>query len=215
MTHTIPRLHLISDRALCPLDHFVSVAAAVVAAGVHAVHLRERDLPAGDLLDLARRLRSGVGDRAAVIVNDRLDVALVARADGVQLPERGLSVRDARSIVGDRLLVGCSVHDAGGAARAAAEGADYVLAGNVYASRSKPGMAGRGPGFIADVAATARLPVIALGGVTAERVPEVMAAGAAGIAVISAILAARDPSVAAADLRNAVDAAWEQGVSCR
>jgi len=198
MTGTaIPRLHLISDRRLCDLRSFSSIAAHAAAAGVDAVHLREKQLAAGELLDAARTLRSGVGN-AAIFVNDRIDVALLSDADGVQLGESSFSVADARSLSGGRLLIGRSVHDVEGARRAADDGADFVIAGHVYETASKAGQAGRGPQFIASIAAACPLPIIAIGGITPERIAEVLAAGAHGVAVISGILYADDPGSAAA-----------------
>ncbi|MDI3341711.1 MAG: thiamine phosphate synthase, partial [Sphaerobacter sp.] len=193
MSHrAIPRLHLISDRRQCPLDRFPSVARAAIAAGFDAVHLRAKDLPAGELLAAARALTRSVGDAAAVVVNDRVDVALIAGATGVQLGEAALSPRDVRALAGERLLIGRSVHDPAGAAQAAAEGADFVIAGHVYPTGSKPGQAARGLAFLATVAAASPVPVIAVGGITPDRVPEVLAAGAYGVAVISGVLAAPD-----------------------
>jgi thiamine-phosphate diphosphorylase len=192
----IPRLHLISDQRLCDLKAFPTVAKAVVGNGVGAIHLREKDLGSSELLEAARALRSSVG-AAVLFINDRVDVALLSEADGLQLGESSISVADARSLFGDRLLIGRSVHDVEGAAQAAAEGADFVIAGHVYATASKLGQPGRGPRFIEAIASACSLPIIAIGGITPERVREVLAAGAHGVAVISGILAADEPAHAA------------------
>lgn len=205
MSRTIPRLHLISDRRHCPLDRFPSVALAAVEAGVDAVHLREKDLPAAVVVDAARALNRALADRAAVLINDRVDVALIVGAVGVQLGETALSPRDVRALAGSSLLIGCSVHDVEGAERAAVEGADFVMAGHIYATGSKPGQPPRGLDFLAAIAGASPLPVIAVGGITPERVPEIIAAGAHGMAVISGILAAADPGAAAAAYRRALE----------
>ncbi len=204
MSRTIPRLHLISDRSLCPLERFPEVAARAVAGGVDAVHLRERDLPGGVLAEAARRVRERIGG-AALFVNERVDVALAVGARGVQLGEQSLRPSEARAIAGDRLLIGRSVHDVDGALAAARDGADFVLAGHVYPTRSKPGLAPRGVAFVAEVVRACPMPVVAIGGVTPERVAEVLAAGAWGVAVISGILAADDPAAAAAAYRRAME----------
>jgi thiamine-phosphate diphosphorylase len=199
----IPRLHLVSDRRLCDLSALPTVIERAVAGGVDAVHLREKDLPAGELVDAARALRLAAGD-ASLFVNDRVDVALISGAQGVQLGESGISVRDARSLIGDRQLIGRSVHDVEGARLAAEDGADFAIAGHVYETASKAGQAGRGPRFIASIAAVCPLPIIAIGGITPERVAEVLAAGAHGVAVISGILKSNDPARAAARYAEAV-----------
>lgn len=204
MTRSVPRLHLIGDRTLCPLGRFADVARSAVAGGVDAVHLREKDLAGATLVEAARELRRALGDGALVFVNERVDVALAAGADGVQLPEAGLRPRDARAVAGDRLLIGRSVHDASGAERAADEGADFVLAGHVYDTRSKPGQAPRGPSLVREIARSCPVPVIAVGGITPARVAEVLAAGAWGVAVISGVLGADDPQAAARAYREAL-----------
>ncbi|WP_173380657.1 thiamine phosphate synthase, partial [Nitrolancea hollandica] len=128
-------------------------------------------------------------------------------AHGVQMGEHGLSPLDIRAVCGDSILIGRSVHDESGAERAAFERADFIIAGNVYPTRSKPGREGRGLDFIRRVAEAGGLPVIAIGGITPARVPEVIQAGAYGVAVISGILAAPDPSTAAQAYRLALDEA--------
>ncbi len=214
MSQSVPRLHLISDRSICPLDRFPEVARQAVEAGFDAVHLREKDLPGQELVEAARHLMREIGDDARIIINERLDVALICGAQGVQMGEQGLSPLDIRAVCGDSILIGRSVHDESGAERAAFERADYIIAGNVYPTRGKPGRAGRGLDFIRRVAEAGGLPVIAIGGVTPARVPEVIQAGAYGVAVISGILAAPDPSTAAQAYRLALDEAGARTDAC-
>jgi len=195
-------LMLVTDRrrSMRPL---VEVVGAAVAGGVDAVHLRERDLPAADLRNLARELARVVDGRAALLINS--DLALAAELGlGAHLPEARPPTAEARRRLGDTPLLGRSVHSA--AAATASIGADYLLAGSVYETVSKPGGRSLGlEGFGRIVEAT-WAPVLAIGGVTVERVPAVMAAGAQGVAVIGAILEAADPERAAVELRVAVDA---------
>jgi thiamine-phosphate diphosphorylase len=192
----IPRLHLISDRRLCDLDRFPEVAARAVFGEVDAVHLREKDVASGKLLEAARALRTAIGD-AKLFVNDRVDIALLSGADGVQLGETSISVSDARTLGGDRLLIGRSVHDADGARRAYDDGADFIIAGHVFETASKAGEPGRGPDFIRAIARVCPLPIIAIGGITRENTTKVIGAGAHGIAVVSGILRADNPELAA------------------
>jgi thiamine-phosphate diphosphorylase len=200
----VPRLHLISDRRHCPPVRFPRVASDAVAAGVDAVHVRERDLPARDLLELARSVRVTIGNRALLFVNERLDVALLSGADGVQLPESSFTPEDVRALAENRLVIGRSVHDVHGARAAVESGADFVVAGHVYETGSKAGEAARGLEFLREVCESVDVPVIAIGGITPERVPEVLSAGAHGVAVISGILAASDPGEAARAYRAAL-----------
>ncbi|HVB65515.1 MAG TPA: thiamine phosphate synthase [Nitrolancea sp.] len=192
----IPRFHLISDRRLCDLDRLPDVAARAVIGKVDAIHLRERDVAAGKLLEVARALRAAIGD-AELFVNDRVDIALLSGADGVQLGETSISVSDARALAGDRLLIGRSVHDADGARRAYIDGADFVIAGHVYETASKAGQPGRGLEFITAIARVCPIPIIAVGGITRENTTDVVGAGAHGIAVVSGILRADNPESAA------------------
>jgi len=203
-TGSIPRLHLISDSRLCDLNRFVEIASQAVEAGVDAVHLREKALPAGELLHVAGTLREHLGDLAWIIINDRVDVAMIARVDGVELGETGLPVAEVRRLAGATLAIGRAVHDVGGAIAAVRDGADFVISGHVYDTASKPGQAPRGPEFIAEIVANCSLPVIAIGGITPERVPEVLQAGAHGVAVLSGILAADDPARAAREYAQAL-----------
>jgi thiamine-phosphate pyrophosphorylase len=211
----IPRLHLILDlEALAAMGRDpVAVATAAVAGGVGAVHLRAPDRPAGSLLELAQALRAALAGRALLLINDRLDVALAAGAGGVQLPAAGLPPAAARSLVktmgmdgrtgGAGFLIGCSVHDPE-QARAAGGGADFLLLGTVYASRSHPGRAPGGEALVRAVRAAARVPLIAIGGITVDTASQALAAGADGVAVIRAIVEAPDPGEAAARLLDAM-----------
>ena len=203
---TIPCLALVTDRSALgglPLEEAVAQA---VEGGANLVQLREKDLPAGELLALAERLRAVIAGRALFLVNDRLDVALACAADGVHLPERGLPVAAARRLAGDGLIVGRSVHSVAEAVRARDEGADYVQVGSIFASRSHPDQPPAGLGLLKAVAAAVTIPILAVGGVTAANVGDVLRAGASGAAVISAILGAPSPREAAHGLAQAMAA---------
>ncbi len=169
---------------------------ACLAAGLRGVQLREKDLPVRDLLDLASTLCGATRKHGArLIVNDRADVALAAGADGVQRTHESLPVAVLRAIGGARLLVGASVHSLDEARGAAEEGADFLVFGPVYDTPSKR-VYGPPQGLEAlrRVAGEIARPVLAIGGITPARVREVLAAGATGVGVISAILAAERPA---------------------
>jgi thiamine-phosphate diphosphorylase len=192
---TIARLHLVGPLGVVKPVDFLGIATRAAAGGCGAVHLRMHDLHGGDLLRMARSLRRELANYAGtmLVVNDRIDVALLAMAEGVQLGERGFEVEDARRLLGDRILVGRSIHDVEGATRAAAQGASYLIAGHVYETSSKEGQEARGLDWLAEICAAVELPVIAIGGITVERLPEVLAAGAHGVAMGRHLLLADDP----------------------
>jgi thiamine-phosphate diphosphorylase len=172
------------------------------------VQLREKDLPGADLYVLACRLRAVIGTRALLLVNERIDVALCAGADGVQLGGAGLPCEVARTLLPDK-LIGRSVHDTGHAADAVARGADLLVVGTMFASRSHPGGPVAGPTLVKKIAAmTPATPLIGIGGVTHANAAQVIAAGASGVAVISEVMLALDPREAAARLVAAVNEAW-------
>ena len=177
-----------------------------VEGGVHVVQLREKESPAKDVYTLAQQLRHLTAERALFLVNDRVDVALAVGADGVHLPEDGLPVAAARRLLGENKLIGCSVHDVTGAVQCAQEGADFIHVGTLYATDSKPGRAPAGPELVRSVAAAVDIPVIGVGGISTQNAPTVMAAGAHGVAVISALLDAPDTSEAAQALTRALAA---------
>lgn len=204
----LPLVCLVTDRRAVA-GSLVEAVARAVDGGVNMVQVREKELPAGELLRLVCDLRGVVAGRALLVVNDRVDVALAADADGVHLPGHGLPPLAARSLVGER-LVGRSVHSAGEASEAGEQGADYALLGAIFASRSHPGQPGAGPELIRLARPCCRVPLLGIGGITPENAASVMEAGADGVAVISAILAAPDPAEAAARLCEMVEAAWEK-----
>src|SRR5205823_1458169 len=138
--------------------------------------------------------------------NDRLDVALAAQADGVHLAAQSLPVPDAVALADRRLIVGRSVHSLAEAVEAAERGADYVTFGHVFPTTTHPGVPPRGLSQLEEIVRAVDVPVLAIGGITVENLADVLATGCAGVAVISAILSAANPSEAAASMRRALDA---------
>lgn len=177
------RLLAISDRRRCPVP-VEAWCRELVAAGVDALQLREKDLDDRALYELAVRLRELAPPPFRLLVNGRADLALAAGADGVHLPSSGVSVAALRQRFGKRLLIGRSTHRAEEIDRAREEGADYVTFGPVWAT---PGKERYGPpaGSEALRAACGRgLPVLALGGLSRERLSAAAASGATGAAGI-------------------------------
>ena len=159
---------------------------AAVAAGVELIHLREPTLDDRALLDLTRAIVIAVGGSGAkVVVNDRTDVALAAGAHGVHLRADSITADRVRAIVPAGFLIGRSVHSPAEAIAAAATGVDYLVAGTVYPTTSKPGLASTlGTEGLRDICRCVDLPVLAIGGVASDKVRDIAAAGAAGVAAI-------------------------------
>ena len=193
---------LVTDRHATGGRDLAQVIAQALDAGLPAVQLREKDLPGRPLLALAERLRRATAERGAqLFVNDRLDVARAAGADGVHLGEQSFPVAVARALL-PQALIGTSVHTV---ADAAARAADFVFFGPVFATPSKASFGPpQGPERLAAAARGAGKPVLAIGGIDAGRLDAVHAAGAHGIAVIRAILVAGDPGAATRALLTAL-----------
>jgi thiamine-phosphate pyrophosphorylase len=199
---TLPRVHAVTDERVAHRPDLERVAAALAAGAPGlALHARGHTLTGLEHYRLAVRLRPSLSAPVRLFVNDRLDVALAARADGVQLRADSLDVADARRL-GPSWLVGRSVHSASDARTARAAGADYLVAGPVFATASHPGAQLLGlEGLQAVVAVD--LPVIAIGGVTVERAGALCDAGAWGVAAIRALWDADDPGAAARAMEDA------------
>ncbi len=195
-----PPLLVITDRraARAPLD---AIAAAAFAGGCRWLSLREKDLPHDERVALLRKLVVLGKERGArVMVHEDIAAAQAAGAAGVHLPSGG-SPMAARAALGDGALIGLSAHDYDDIVRAETQGTDYVTLSPVFETASKPGY---GPALgldeLADLAAKSVVPVLALGGIDAGNAAACLAAGAAGIAVMGAVMGAADPRAATSAL---------------
>ncbi|MBV9100621.1 MAG: thiamine phosphate synthase [Candidatus Dormibacteraeota bacterium] len=202
------RLYLVTDarRRKGDLEVFLD---AVLAAGVDIVQLREKDAEAGDLLRWARVFKAAADRHGALfVVNDRPDVAVAAKADGVHLGQNDMPPAMARGIVGPHLLIGLSTH-AEAELTAAPDDADYVCVGPVHETPTKPGRAATGLGFVSfaagHAAANPARPWFAIGGLDTELVPAVVEAGATRVVIVRAITEAPDPAAAVERLLAALN----------
>ncbi len=200
------RLYLLVSDRQCP-QGLGPVVRAALQEGVDAVQLREKDLPDYRLIDLARRMRDWTCDADALfIVNDRPDIAALVNADGVHVGQEDLSAQEARRIVGGDRLVGVSTHTIEQARQAVLDGADYLGVGPVFPSQTKEFAEFAGLAFVEQMAGETTRPWFALGGITAENVGAVIAAGARRIAVSNAISGSADPAGVARSLANSLAA---------
>lgn len=204
------RVYVVLDPSKIPADDhrgFGEVARAAVAGGAGVVQLRDKHSSGRRLVDRARRLQAICRDGGALcVVNDRLDVALAAGVDGVHLGPEDIPVADARRVAPE-LVIGGSAGTLERARRLVDEGVDYLGCGAVYdAGPSKPDASEpRGPEAIGEIARAVEVPVVGIGGVTAENAPAVVRAGARGVAVIRYVVASEEPAAAARRLLEALE----------
>ncbi len=199
-------LYLVTDRAAARGRGLAGIVRAAVQGGVSVVQLRDKDVSIRDSLRLALELKALLEPLGVpLIVNDRLDLALACGAAGVHLGQDDLPCDLARRLVGDELIIGVSISTPEEARRATGEGADYLGVSPVFDTPTKrdtptaTGLAG-----LAAIRTVTHLPLIAIGGLNEGNAGPVMAAGADGIAVVSALMAAEDPTAAARALLVAI-----------
>ena len=200
------RVLVVTDAQLAAPRSVTEVVRATLEAGARSVQMRNKGDSARALAELGRELRTLTREHGALLfVNDRVDLALAVEADGVHVGPQDLPVAAVRSITPPGFLVGRSADDPGVALRAVAEGADYIGCGTVYATTTKAD-AGKVIGLegLAAVARAVPVPVVAIGGITVERAGEVVPTGAAGVAVVGAVMSAADPGEAVRRLLRAL-----------
>ena len=205
---TLPSpLYVILDREAARGRDLLWLLEAVLAGGGRLVQLREKYRPAADVYPVARAL----GERcrragALFIVNDRADLALAVGADGLHVGQEDLPAAAARRLLAPGMILGVSTHDPRQAREALADGADYVAVGSIFPTGSKAAFQLVGPELIQALRPDIPVPLVAIGGITIENVDEVIAAGADGVAVISAVCAAPDPEEATRRLLERIEA---------
>ena len=193
------RLCLVLTESMCTLP-WQEVLTAAIEGGVDCVQVREKRMDAASLLERTRAVM-GICQLAGVpvIVNDRLDVALAAGADGVHLGQQELPIAEARTQCGRRLIIGLSTHGVAEASAAVKSGADYIGIGPIYTTPTKPDLVAAGLGRVSEtLPLIGSLPHLAIGGIHPVHISDVAAAGAKGVAVGGAICGSKDPAATAA-----------------
>lgn len=168
---------------------------------VDYVHIREKTKTAKELNELVTRLLSQGVDAKKLVINDRLDVALMKGIPNIHLPGHSFSVKEVKANYPE-MRVGSSIHSVEEAIQCEAEGADYLLFGHIFVTNSKVNLPGRGIAVLEEVCKAVHIPVIAIGGIVPEKIAEVAQANAAGIAVMSYVLSSENPNESACMLKN-------------
>jgi len=214
MTDRIPparwRLYVITDERVSRGRSHLQVAEAAILGGADVLQLRDKESSSGRLFQVAMQLRRLTREaKVPLIVNDRLDVALAADADGVHVGQADLPASVARGILGPGRILGVSAETVAEAMAAQEDGADYLGVGPVFEARGTKPDAGRplGLDLIAEIRRHCRLPIVAIGGINAENARKVREAGADAAAVISAVASADDIARAARRLKRLLSCA--------
>ena len=202
-------LYVITDEGVGHGLSHAEIAQRAVAGGADTIQLRDKRLSGRDLLAAASAIREITYDAGALfIVNDRLDVALAAGADGVHLGESDLPLGDARRITPPGFIIGASVGSVTAAVSAEAAGADYVALSPTFSTTSKDDAGpGNGLAVLSAIRSAVSLPLVAIGGINTGNVGDVIAAGADGVCVISAVVGQPDITAAAQEMRTRIAAA--------
>jgi thiamine-phosphate diphosphorylase len=206
----IPRFQVITDEVLQTRFSHAELARLAAEGGADAVQYREkRPLTTRELLAVAREMRAACeAAGVTLVVDDRADIARSVGAPALHLGANDLDVATARAILGDDVIIGGTANSYDEARRVWASGVDYLGVGPIYGTQSKANPAPTmGLDVLARICAGSPLPIIAIGSITAARIPEVMRAGAHGVAVLSEVLLAADPIAATRRCREALDAA--------
>ena len=198
-------LYLVTDRGMIGDRSLFSAVEEAIKGGVTLLQLREKDAGSGEFYSIAVEMKKlAVSYRVPLIINDRLDIALAADADGLHIGQEDLPLEVARALLGPGKILGYSVSNPAEAVYGEKNGADYLGAGPVYHTGSKVvEIAPIGAAGLKRIKESVSIPVVGIGGIGADNIAEVKKAGVEGISVISAILAAADIEKAARELREA------------
>ena len=197
------RLYAVTDRRWLNGRTLADAVESAIHGGVTCVQLREKSLDGGDLLNEAKQVLAVCRKyHVPLIINDDQQIALACGADGVHVGQQDMSPRILRAMLGPEKIVGVSAATVDEAVQAAKDGADYLGCGAVFATGTKTNTRPVDAARLRAVCAASTVPVVAIGGITAENAPQLRGSGIAGIAVVSAIFAQPDPGAAAVQLRT-------------
>jgi len=180
-------LYLITDKSIAGLTHSQIVKKAI-SAGVQTVQLRDKSMTKRDLYAEALKVRDlTLKHKVKFIINDYIDIAMAVKADGVHLGQDDMPIKEARRIVGNKMIIGISTHNLSQAKKAQDHGADYIGFGPMFQTLTKNAGRPKGLRSLKNICSKIAIPVVAIGGITCENISDVLNAGANGCAIISAI----------------------------
>jgi thiamine-phosphate pyrophosphorylase len=209
-------LYLCTDRALAGDRSLAALVEAAIAGGVTMVQLREKEMNTRDLLEAARSMRALTARLGVpLVINDRVDVALAAGADGVHLGGGDMPVEAARRLAGGKLFIGATARSVEAARAAKAAGADYLGVGAMFPTGTKSDTVVIGPAALRAIKEATGLPVVGIGGINARNATSVIRAGADGVAAVSAILSQADVATAARLIRESAELGRMRNYSSR
>ena len=199
-------LYLVTDRGLARGRSTLDIVRAAVDGGATVVQLREKDCSTREFIEQAMAIKDFLKDRGVpLIINDRVDVAQAVEADGVHLGQTDMPLGTAKRILGDSMIIGISAESLQDAVEAEKGGADYLGVSPIYATPTKTDTAPPlGLEGLREIRKAVRIPLVGIGGLNRDNAAEVIRSGADGVAVVSAIVAADDPQMAASDLRQMI-----------
>ena len=207
----IQGLYAIVDSDCLKGRDLLETTSQILAGGVKIVQLRDKSTPKKRLYELAIAVKQMcVENEALFIINDHMDIALAAGADGLHLGQEDLSVKIARKFLPIDKLIGCSVTTAAEARIAKSEGADYLACGAMYPTGTKTDCPVIGLAAVGEIKQAADLPLVAIGGINIDNVAEVLAAGVDSVAVVSALVLAHSPTLAAQEMLQRIEVCHEQ-----
>ena len=201
------KLYLVTDRRLALGRSLEEVVEEAIKGGVTLVQLREKEASANEFYHLAMRLKKLLTPRRIpLIINDRLDIALACDAEGIHIGQNDLPFPIVRRLLGNDKIIGLSVESLQDAEEANMWDADYIAVSPVFGTPTKTDTApALGSDGLRQIASISRHPVIGIGGINLINTPEVIASGASGVAIVSAIMSAADPREAACRFREVID----------
>ena len=204
-------LYAVIDSDCLKGRNVVEITSQVLAGGVKLVQLRDKNSGKRELLELALTVKKLCAENEALLtINDHLDIALASDADGLHVGQDDLPVKVARALMPIDKLIGCSVTTVREAQKAREDGADYLACGAVYATPTKPDCPVVGLEALREIKKAVGLPLVAIGGINLQNIPDVFASGADAAAVISAVVLARSPECAAREMLERIEACHEQ-----
>jgi len=209
LQHVDYSLYLVTDRRLARGRPTLDIVKAAVQGGVTCVQLREKDCSTLEFIEQAFAIKNFLKARGVpLIINDRVDVALAIEADGVHLGQTDMPLEIAKKIIGDSMIIGISAESLEDAVEAEQGGADYLGVSPIYATPTKTDTAPPlGLEGLLAIRAAVNLPLVGIGGLNRDNSAAVMENGGDGVAVVSAIVAADDPTAAAGDIKRIIDGA--------